>query len=224
VPGFEAIGGDAANPCPATSSHEVERTPRQYADGPGYAERLARLAATGMDMHGEARFCAALLAPGARVLDAGCGTGRVATRLAELGFDCVGVDVDASMLAIARRLADIRWVQADLAELDLPAAGVPGAFDLIVAAGNVIPLVDRLDGPRVLARLARHLRPDGVLVSGFGLDPAHLPPQAVPLDLARYESWCLATGLALLSRHGTWDGDPFDPAGGYAVSVHRRLR
>jgi SAM-dependent methyltransferase len=194
---------------------------RDEVDLAGYDERWRRLAEAGHNPHGEADLVSSYHP--ASVLDAGCGTGRVATRLAELGYDCVGVDLDASMLAIARRFGDVRWVQSDLAELDLPEAGIAGAFDLIVAAGNVIPLVDRLDGPRVLTRLARHLRPAGVLVSGFGLDPAHLPPQAVPLDLTRHDSWCLATGLALLARHSTWDGDPFDPAGGYAVSVHRRL-
>ncbi|GHD91988.1 hypothetical protein GCM10010508_42940 [Streptomyces naganishii JCM 4654] len=44
--------------------------------GQDYAERLAALARTVKDMHGEARFCAELVPPGARVLDAGCGTGR----------------------------------------------------------------------------------------------------------------------------------------------------
>ena len=50
--------------------------------GSRYAARFERLAAQGHDVHGEADFCAALITPGARVLDAGCGTGRVAIRLA----------------------------------------------------------------------------------------------------------------------------------------------
>ena len=73
--------------------------------GPSYAARFAAMAAAGQDMHGEAAFCARLLTPPARVLDAGCGTGRVAIRLAALGFDCVGVDLDSSMLAEARSAA-----------------------------------------------------------------------------------------------------------------------
>src|SRR3954462_14984407 len=73
--------------------------------GERYAARFAKLAESGADLHGEARVCAELLPPGARVLDAGCGTGRVAIRLAELGYDCVGVDLDESMLEVARRAA-----------------------------------------------------------------------------------------------------------------------
>src|ERR1700742_1593314 len=84
--------------------------------GQDYAARFAALTRSGKDVHGEARFCAALVPAGARVLDAGCGTGRVMIRLAELGYDCVGVDLDASMLAVAREQApQLPWFQADLA-------------------------------------------------------------------------------------------------------------
>jgi SAM-dependent methyltransferase len=197
----------------------------QSSSGPGadYAARLARIAATGVDMHGEARFCDALLEPGSRVLDAGCGTGRVAGRLAELGHDCVGVDVDASMLEVARGVPGVRWVLADLAGLDLPALGIGEPFDLAVAAGNVVPLVDRAGTPRMIACLAAHLRPGGLLVTGFGLDTAHLPPAAVPVDLSDYDAWCAAAGLELTHRHSTWDAAPFRPDGGYAVSVLQRI-
>lgn len=188
-------------------------------DGEAYAARIAAIAASGQDMHGEARFCRALVAPGARILDAGCGTGRVGARLAELGFDVVGTDVDASMLAVAQRTPDVRWHLADLAELDLDEA----PFDLIVAAGNVFPFLAPGTGPRVLERLAAHLVPNGLLVSGFGLDRAHLPAAAAVVDIAEYDAWCAATGLVPVSRHATWDGDAWSEAAGYAVSVHRRL-
>ncbi|HRI95650.1 MAG TPA: class I SAM-dependent methyltransferase [Nocardioides sp.] len=67
-----------------------------------YAQRFRALAARGDDVHGEASFVCGLVEPPARVLDAGCGTGRVAIRLAELGYGVVGVDLDASMLIQAR--------------------------------------------------------------------------------------------------------------------------
>ena len=107
--------------------------------GPDYAARFDALAAAGEDVHGEAALCAALVPVGSRVLDAGCGTGRVAIRLAELGYDVTGTDVDPSMLAVAReRAPDLRWVEADLSSLDLLAGGDP-AYDLVVLAGNVVP-------------------------------------------------------------------------------------
>jgi SAM-dependent methyltransferase len=187
----------------------------------GYAERFERLAASGQDVHGEATLCASLAAPGSRVLDAGCGTGRVAMRLAELGYDCAGVDLDESMLAVAReRAPHLPWVAADLAEVDLLAQGHE-PFDLVVAAGNVVPLVAAGTEGRVVARLAAHLAGTGLLVSGFGLDRAHLPPAAGLLLLDDYDAWCSAAGLTLLHRLATWGGAAYE-GGGYAVSIHGR--
>lgn len=201
---------------------------REFSTGARYAERLARLTAAGHDLHGEARFVEAALdrhgfgardrERPARVLDAGCGTGRVAVRLAELGYDVAGTDLDATMLAEARRAApDVPWLQADLATLEL---GLP-PFDLAVLAGNVVPLAGAAAVPPMLARLAAHLGPGGLLVAGFGLDPANLPDGAVPVPLADYDAAARAAGLELAERYATWDADPYT-GGGYAVSVHRR--
>ncbi|MFB9676302.1 class I SAM-dependent methyltransferase [Streptosporangium vulgare] len=193
--------------------------------GERYAERFARLAESGADTHGEARLCAELLPPGARVLDAGCGTGRVAIRLAELGYDCVGVDLDASMLDVARRAAPrLPWILADLSDLgdgEDHAVRKGGSFDMVVAAGNVIPLLAPGTEARAVAGLAALLRPGGLLVSGFGLDTAHLPLASATVTLADYDDWCRASGLTPLRRLATWDGAPYD-GGGYAVSVHTR--
>ncbi|MBD2892388.1 tRNA 5-carboxymethoxyuridine methyltransferase [Actinomadura sp. RB99] len=186
--------------------------------GAAYAARFADLVAAGADVHGEARLCASLVPPGSRVLDAGTGTGRVAIRLAELGYACVGVDLDASMLAEARRMApEMTWIRADLATFEPPDAD---PFDLVVAAGNVIPLLAQGTEPAAIRALAESLRPGGLLVAGFGLDAAHLPvPPTV--DLASYDAWCAAAGLSFHQRFATWDGDDYR-GGGYAVSVHRR--
>ncbi|MBB4931657.1 SAM-dependent methyltransferase [Lipingzhangella halophila] len=188
--------------------------------GQRYAERFAELARTGVDVHGEARFCGALLDPGSRVLDAGCGTGRVAVWLADNGHRCVGVDSDASMLAEARRSpADVSWIQADLC--DVATLGLEPDFDMVVVAGNVIPLLAAGTGARVVAALASLLRPGGLQVAGFGLDAEHLPLSSAPVGLADYDAWCAAAGLSLVQRCATWQGEPY-AGGGYAVSVHER--
>ncbi len=191
-----------------------------------YAARFERLARSGTDVHGEAECVAALLPARTRVLDAGCGTGRVAIELHRRGYECVGVDVDESMLELARSAQpDLPWYQADLAELDL--LGAPHAlapFDAVVAAGNVIPLLAQGSEPEVIRRLALHLRPVGLLVAGFGLDSAHLPIPEVPFTIEQYDEWCADAGLLPAYRWSTWDGEPFEGSdGGYAVSVHRRL-
>ncbi|CAM5719590.1 class I SAM-dependent methyltransferase [Streptomyces hirsutus] len=189
--------------------------------GEDYAARFAALARSGKEVHGEARFCAALVPAGARVLDAGCGTGRVMIRLAELGYDCVGVDLDASMLAVAQQQApELPWFQADLAGFEPDLLGIAADFDLVVAAGNVFPLLAVGTEATVVKRLAAALRPGGLMVAGFGLDEAHLP---VPpsITLSAYDDCCAVAGLTLVDRFATWDAAPYD-GGGYAVSVHRR--
>ena len=57
----------------------VRRDPEHAA---GYAARWKRLAAAGQDLDGEARLIDAMAPRGSRILDAGCGTGRVGGRLA----------------------------------------------------------------------------------------------------------------------------------------------
>ncbi len=189
--------------------------------GEEYAARFADLASSGRDVHGEASFVAALATSGARVLDAGCGTGRVGIRLAELGYDVVGVDVDESMLAVARRTApQVPWHSADLSHLSVADLDGASGFDVVVMAGNVVPLLGEGTLPRTMRSLAGLLRPGGLVAAGFGLDSAHLPPRCPVTPLAEYDDACAAAGLSLRDRFSTWDAAPFAESEGYAVSVH----
>jgi SAM-dependent methyltransferase len=178
-------------------------------DGDAYQERFDRLAASGLDVHGEADFVVSLQPAPASVLDAGCGTGRVAIELSRRGKSVVGVDVDRSMLERARRDAPhIEWIEHDLAGLDLGRT-----FDVVVMAGNVPLFTPPGTHAEVAAGCARHVGPDGVLVAGFQLGRGY--------ELAAYDEHCAAAGLALADRFATWDREPF-AGGDYAVSVHRR--
>jgi SAM-dependent methyltransferase len=192
--------------------------------GDGYAERYAArfraIAARGGDVHGEATFLAGLVPPPARVLDAGCGTGRIAVRLDELGYDVVGVDVDASMLEVARAEAPtLDWRPGDLASFDLGET-----FDAVLVAGNTIPLLEEGTLDAALRRLGAHLDPGGLLVCGFGLDAAHLPGDCPPTPLAVVDRALGAAGLEPVARFGTWSGDVLEPGGGYVVTVDRKQR
>jgi SAM-dependent methyltransferase len=183
--------------------------------GPEYAQRFARLAAGGKDVHGEADFCDRLLARGARVVDGGCGTGRVGIELARRGHHVVGVDVDASMLAEARRASpDGTWIEADL--LDVTAEQVGAPVDLVVLAGNVVVYLTPGTEPDVAPHLATWLAPGGLLVAGFAAD-RHV-------GVRDWDGWCAAAGLEHVASHAGWDGAPLgvgaDPD--YLVSVHRK--
>ena len=182
--------------------------------GQDYDARWERLAASGVGVHGEADLIESLLSEtgGSTVLDAGCGTGRVAIELAARGFAVVGLDADPAMLAAARSKApDLRWIEADLVDTG---AHLGEAFDLVALPGNVMIFLDRGTEPDVVDQLAARLRPGGLLVAGFQL-------QTGRLTLDRYDEITVAAGLQLVDRWATWDREPFH-GGDYAVSVHRR--
>ena len=68
--------------------------------GDDYQAQFDRLAASGQDVHGEATFVRAY-SP-ASVLDAGCGTGRVAIELARHGIEVVGTAVAKAANTVRR--------------------------------------------------------------------------------------------------------------------------
>lgn len=107
--------------------------------------------------------CLALAAGRRRVLDLGCGTGRLAVALAAGGAQVVGVDPAAAMLDIARARPGgerVRWVEADARRLDLGQR-----FDLIVMTGHAFQVfLDAADRAAVLTGIAAHLAPGGLAV------------------------------------------------------------
>jgi SAM-dependent methyltransferase len=174
-----------------------------------YAERFRTLAAQGADLAGEARLVDAMLPRGARVLDAGCGPGRVGAVLAAAGHTVVGVDVDPVLIAAAE--ADHpgpRWVVGDLAELDLGEQ-----FDAIVCAGNVMAFLAPGTRREVLRRLRAHLAADGRAAIGFGAGRGY--PFEAFLDDARASGWAADVLLS------TWDLRPYGPGSDFLVAVLR---
>ncbi|MDQ2812906.1 MAG: class I SAM-dependent methyltransferase [Actinomycetota bacterium] len=182
-----------------------------------YIDRFRKMAADGADLAGEARLVDAMVPRGSRLLDAGCGPGRVGGELAARGHQVVGVDVDPELIAAAE--ADHpgpHWLVGDLAGLDLAALGEPEPFDAAVIAGNVLAFVAPDTEPAVLARVTAHLRPDGFVVIGFGLDRGY--------QLDDFDAHATAAGLVREHRFATWDLRPFDARAGFAVTVLRRPR
>lgn len=189
---------------------------RDVPRGDTYDQRWRDLEASGASIHGEADLVDHF-APQS-VLDAGCGTGRVAIELHRRGRAVVGVDLDPTMLQTAvHKAPDIQWIEADLAHVRV-ADGDDGSgrrrFDVVVAAGNVMIFLASGTEAAVIANLSAHLGPGGRLISGFQLKSGRL-------DLVAYDRHCADAGLRLEHRWATWDREPFADGGDYAVSVHR---
>jgi SAM-dependent methyltransferase len=176
-------------------------------EGDDYQRRFDELAASGVDVHGEAAFV--MRREPRSVLDAGCGTGRVAIELARRGVEVVGVDVDPSMIATARANGpEVEWHEHDLTTLDLGRV-----FDVVVLAGNVPLFTPSGTQPALVRSCARHVAADGLLVAGFQLGRGY--------ELDEYDRDCRAAAMILAERYSTWAEEPFRSGDGYAVSVHR---
>jgi SAM-dependent methyltransferase len=179
-----------------------------------YIERFRTMAAEGVDLGGEARLLDAMLPPRSRVLDAGCGPGRVGAVLHQRGHEVVGVDADPELIAAAREdHPGPEWLVADLAELDLRQLGVAEPFAGAVLAGNVMAFVAPGTEAAVLTAIAAHLAPAGILVVGFGTDRGY--------PLADFDRHAVTAGLNVEHRFATWDLRPWRPSSDFAVTVLR---
>jgi len=176
--------------------------------GKVYDAKFEMLQESGLDIHGEANFV--MRYQPKTVLDAGCGTGRVAIELARQGCATIGIDIDAEMLARAKEKApELDWRLADLAVVQLAQK-----FELIVMAGNVLLFVAAGTEEAVILNLSRQIEPAGRLVSGFQLNRE--------LELGTYDEICERTGLHLKERYINWQGQAWQTEADYAVSVHQK--
>jgi SAM-dependent methyltransferase len=196
---------------PSMWTRMTEENPEHSA---AYIQRFRDLAAAGQDLVGEARLVDAMLPRGARVLDAGSGTGRIGGHLAAVGHDVVGVDGDPVLVAEAEKEhPGARWLVGDLAELDLAASDVTEPFHVIVCAGNVMTFLAESTRVEVLRRLRAHVRDDGRAAIGFGAGRGY----EFPDFLADAEAAGWAPDLLL----STWDLRPFTEDADFLVALLR---
>lgn len=125
-----------------------------------HAERFFTETVT-VDMSALYQPFVAHLKPGARILDAGCGSGRDAKAFHEMGYDVEAFDASAELVELARQHSGLPVEQKrfeDVTEVE--------RHDGIWCCASLlhVPLVEL---PEVLARLARALKPDGVWYLSF---------------------------------------------------------
>ena len=193
---------------------------RKVAEDPGhsswYVERFRSMAAAGRDLAGEARLVDAMVGRGSRILDAGCGPGRVAAELARLGHEVVGVDVDPVLIeAAVEDHPGLRWIVEDLAELDLPARGITERFDAIVCAGNVMTFLAPSTRVEVLRRLRGHVLSEGRVVIGFGAGRGY--------EFSEFLSDARQAGLEADLLLSAWDVRPWREDSDFLVALLRPI-
>ena len=150
----------------------LEGTPARYDAGMA-AITLGRIEA----LH-EAVAEAAVKAAGERVLEIGCGTGAVTSRLIARGARVTALDQNPEMLERARgraSAAPVEWLERTASEIDsLPAAH----YDAVVAS---LTLSEMSPSERafVLARAAERLTPNGRIVIGDEVRPRSTSQRAL---------------------------------------------
>ncbi len=125
----------------------------------GYADqmRVSPLAAA------DVAFCEHAFPTPGKLIDLGCGTGRLCVHFAAKGYECIGVDLSEDMLAKARENEPrVKWVKGNLVELsELPAASFNYAACLFSTLGMVRGNDNRA---KVVANAFRLLKPGGRFV------------------------------------------------------------
>mgnify|MGYP000966424667 CR=1 FL=1 len=180
-----------------------------------YIKRFRQLAADGIDIVGEARTVDAMLDRRSRVLDAGCGPGRIGGHLHTAGHTVVGVDIDPALIEAAEHdHPGPTWLVGDLSVLDLPARGIPEPFDVAVCAGNVLPFAAPSTRGAILRRLWAHLVPGGRAVIGFGTDRDYAVEQ--------FREHAAAAGFREELLLATWDLRPYAADSDFLVAILRR--
>jgi SAM-dependent methyltransferase len=129
----------------------------------GYDEQMAESPLARADVS----FCERAFPTPGRLVDLGCGTGRLAVHFAAQGFDCVGVDLSDEMLARAKEnsaAAGVRveWKKANLVDL----SGLPdGSFDYAACLFSTLGMVQGAENrAKVVASAFRLLKPGGRFV------------------------------------------------------------
>ena len=105
------------------------------------------------------------LKDGAKVLDAGCGLGRISVELAALNLDVTGVDIIQSELDAARDSAEAEGVPLTLINHDLRNWHAPNQFDCAVNLYTSFGYCETVEEDlQILHNIAESVKPDGTFI------------------------------------------------------------
>lgn len=171
------------------------------------------------------RRLARRIAPGARVLDLGCGCGVPVTQELAKRHGVTGVDLSPVQIERAKALVpDARFLCADMTTVEFP----PAAFDAVVAFYSIIN-VPVEDQPELIARVAGWLAPGGWFLAIVGKYPwtgterdwrgvAGATMYWSHGGIADYRAWFARAGLTVVEE----GSQPEKGTPGFAVLIARR--
>jgi SAM-dependent methyltransferase len=165
-------------------------------------------------------------APGRRLLDVGCGAGRSAAHLADLGYAVTGIDASPHMVALARTRPDAAGVDFHVHDARTPFAD--GEYDIVNCMSDVVNyLLDPADLDAAFDAAARALRPGGLLVFDVNTEHGYRAATAEPHVIAGEDSVLVWRGLRTGERDYQFVLDAFDPQGSLwrrSTVVHEQRR
>lgn len=137
--------------------------------------------------------------PVRRLLEPGCGTGRLVAELAARGYNLTGLDLSRASLAYLRRRLARRRLSATLLEADMADFRLARRVDAAYSTANTFRhLLTQSAARRHLECVARCLRPGGIYVLGFHLLPLWAPEQCTERWTARHGRTRLAVTLRVV--------------------------
>ena len=163
-----------------------------------FAQRWRGLEVQGQDIYGEARMIDAMAPRGSKILDAGCGTGRIGGWLAARGHQVLGIDLDPHLITVAEEdYPQAQWVAGNLADGAI-FDGDAGRrqFDVIVSAGNVVTFFSTTERVPSLRNLRSALAPQGRIVIGFGAGRGY--------EFSQFRQDAEEAGLVIDQEYSTW--------------------
>ncbi|MDO8256543.1 class I SAM-dependent methyltransferase [Shewanella algae] len=145
------------------------------------------------------------LAPGAKVLDLGCGPGFYTQLLAKRGFCCTGVDFSPASIAYAQQQAQAAGLDIDYQLLDVRSYRPTKKFDFIMMTFGELNVFSTADAKSLLKHCANWLTPNGkLLVEVHSFDEVKRQGQAEPSWQRHSQGLFLDAPHLLLTEHA-WD-------------------
>jgi len=134
-----------------------------------------------------------------RVLEPGCGSGRLVAEMAARGYRVSGIDLSKRSLRYLRNRLARRGLKATLYESDFTNIDIPEQFDAAFCTFNTFRhLTDEASAVSHLRSVAQHLRPGGLYILGFHIIPLDVVESCIERWTAKHSSTTVHVTLRVI--------------------------